>query len=141
MPGLFMQRLLAVGLLHLLIAVMFMMFITLSWHIENLLLSTIRWTVDCLILGGVAVFTTQLTRQGVFGMLLAMLLWASSVSGGNAILNTWRWFWPFHVYLQPETLGMGTFLLNRLFLAGAGMALFLLAMRFLSDEDRLLGTR
>ena len=138
---LFLDRLLLVGAMHLAIALAATLVFVLTWHVENPALAVLRWLVDAIALGGVAVFTTQVTRQGVFGTLLATLLWGASLYGGDGILRAWKWFWPFHIYLQPEKFGLGIYLLNRLALAGVGLGLFMLAMRFLGDEDRLLGTR
>ena len=141
LPRLFLDRLLLVTGMHLAVALAATLVFALTWHAENLALSLIRWLAAGIVLAGVAVFTTQVTRQGVYGTLLAILLWAASLYGGDGILKRWPWFWPFHVYLQPERFGLGTYLLNRLALVGIGLGLFLLAMKLLGDEDRLLGTR
>jgi hypothetical protein len=141
LPRLFLDRLLLVGGMHLALALVATLIFGLTWHVENPAIAVLRWLVDAIALGGVAIFTTQVTRQGVFGTLLATLLWGASLYGGDGILRAWKWFWPFHVYLQPEKFGLGIYLLNRLTLAGIGLGLFLLAMKFLGDEDRLLGTR
>jgi len=138
---LFIDRLLLVTGMHLAVALAATLVFAFTWHAENLALAMVRWVAAGIVLGGVAIFTTQVTRQGVYGTLLATLLWASSLYGGDGILKRWNWFWPFHVYLQPEKFGLGIYLLNRLALVGVGLGLFLLAMRFLGDEDRLLGTR
>ena len=137
----FLERLWLVAGMHLAVALTATLVFTTAWHAENLELALIRWLAAGIALGGVAIFTTQVTRQGVFGTLLATLLWAASLYGGDGILKVWKWFWPFHVYLQPEKFGLGIYLLNRLALVGIGLGLFLLAMKFLGDEDRLLGTR
>jgi len=141
LPRLFLDRLLLVAGMHLAVALAATLVFAFTWHAENLALAMLRWVAAGIVLGGVAIFTTQVTRQGVYGTLLATLLWASSLYGGDGILKRWNWFWPFHVYLQPEKFGLGIYLLNRLALVGVGLGLFLLAMRFLGDEDRLLGTR
>lgn len=141
LPRLFLGRLLLVAGMHLAVALAATLLIAATWHAENLALAMVRWLAAGIALGGVAVFTTQVTRQGVFGTLLATLLWAASLYGGDGILKAWKWFWPFHVYLQPEKYRLGIYLLNRLALVGIGLGLFLLAMKFLGDEDRLLGTR
>ncbi len=112
-----------------------------SWQTENILLALVRWLPAGIALGGIAVFTTQLTRQGIFGMLMATLFWASSLYGGDGIFKVWRWFWPFHVYLQPEKLGMMNYLFNRLSLVAIGISLTLLGLTLLKNEDRLLGNR
>ena len=141
LPRLFLERLLLVVGMHLVIALAATLVFAATWHTENLALALVRWLAAGIVLGGVAVFTTQITRQGVFGTLLATLLWAASLYGGDGILKRWKWFWPFHVYLQPEKFGLGIYLLNRLALVGIGLGLLLLAMKFLGDEERLLGTR
>jgi hypothetical protein len=141
LPRLFIDRLLLVAGMHLAVSLTATLVFAATWHTENLALTLVRWLAAGIALGGVAVFTTQVTRQGVFGTLLATLLWAASLYGGDGILKVWKWFWPFHVYLQPEKFGLGIYLLNRLALVGIGLGLFLLAMKFLGDEDRLLGTR
>ncbi len=138
---LFLDRLRLVAGMHLAVALTATLVFAAIWHAENLALALVRCLAAGIVLGGVAVFTTQVTRQGVFGTLLATLLWAASLYGGDGILKVWKWFWPFHVYLQPEKFGMRIYLLNRLVLVGIGLGLFLLAMKFLGDEDRLLGTR
>ena len=141
LPRLFLERLLLVVGMHLVVALAATLVFAAIWHTENLALALVRWLAAGIVLGGVAVFTTQITRQGVFGTLLATLLWAASLYGGDGILKRWKWFWPFHVYLQPEKFGLGIYLLNRLALVGIGLGLLLLAMKFLGDEERLLGTR
>ena len=141
LPRLFLNRLLLVAGMHLAVALTATLVFTAIWHTENLALSLVRWLAAGIVLAGVAVFTAQVTRQGVFGTLLATLLWAASLYGGDGILKVWKWFWPFHVYLQPEKFGLGIYLLNRLALVSIGLGLFLLAMKFLGDADRLLGAR
>jgi hypothetical protein len=141
LPRMFFDRLLLVAGMHLAVALTATLVFASIWQTENLALALVRWLAAGIVLGGVAVFTTQITRQGVFGTLLTTLLWAASLYGGDGILKRWKWFWPFHVYLQPEKFGLGIYLLNRLILVGIGLGLFLLAMKFLGDEERLLGTR
>jgi hypothetical protein len=140
-PRIFLERLRLPVLQNAAVALAAMLAIASVWDLENPLLSLVRWLAAGIALGGVAVFTAQLTRQGVFATLLVTLLWAASLYGGDGILKIWKWFWPFHIYLQPETLGLETYLLNRLVLAAAGSLLTLLALKFLGDSDRLLGTR
>ncbi len=141
MPRLFIERLALIGGLQALVSLVFTCLFVTTLHANNLGLSILHWSVDAIFLGGLAAFTTQLTRQGVFGTLITTLYWGAGLMGGTAILNRWRWFWPFHIYLRPETLGLGPFLWNRLILAAVGVALFYLAARFLDDSDRLLGMR
>lgn len=141
LPRLFLDRLLLVAGLHLPVALAASLAFTAVWGTENLALAMARWLSAGIALGGVAVFTTQLTRQGIFGTLLVTLLWAASLYGGDTLLGVWKWFWPFHVYLQPEQFGLGAYLFNRLALVVFGAGLTLAALQFLGDGDRLLGTR
>jgi hypothetical protein len=141
MPRLFLERLLLVVCMHAAVALTGTVILFGVWRLEDPALALLRWLASGILLGGVAVFTTQLTRQGIFGTLLVTLLWAASLYGGDEILKAWDWFWPFHIYLQPEKLGMQTYLLNRLGLAAGGVLLTLLALKFLGDGDRLLGDR
>ncbi len=108
---------------------------------ERLSLALVRWLAACAFIGGVALFTTQLTRQGVFGALLATLLWSGMLFGGDSLLTGWSFLWPLHVYLQPGGVAPSVYLLNRatLFLAGAGLTA--LSLHLLGDEERVLGMR
>jgi hypothetical protein len=141
LPGLFMERLKIVGVLHLAVALVATLTYAIAWNAESPFLAIIRWLTAGIVLGGVAVFTTQVTRQSIFGVLITTLLWAASLYGGDGILKKWPWFWPFHIYLQPEKLGMEIYLFNRLILIGAGLILLLLSLKLLNDEDSLLGVR
>jgi hypothetical protein len=138
---LFLDRASLLGVIHLGIALVATLLFFSSWGTENILLAVLRWLPAGLALGGMAVFTTQVTRQGIFGMLMATLYWASSLSGGDGLLKVWRWFWPFHIYLQPEKLGLRFYLLNRLSITVLGLGLTLLGLHLLKNQDRLLGNR
>jgi hypothetical protein len=138
---LFWDRALLVGILHAGIALTATLLFAATWHTENILLALVRWFPSGIALAGIAIFTTQLTRQGTFGMLLGTLYWAASLYGGDGLLIAWPWFWPFHVYLQPDKFGIMVYLLNRLSLVAIGIGLTLLALIFLRNEDRLLGNR
>ena len=138
---LFWDRASLLGAIHLGIALVATLLYLFSWQTENILLAIVRWLPAGLALGGIAVFATQVTRQGIFGMLMATLYWASSLYGGDGILKVWRWFWPFHIYLQPEKLGLRFYLLNRLSITALGLGLALLGLHLLKNQDRLLGNR
>ena len=108
---------------------------------EELHLAVARWLVPCTWFGGVALFTTQLTRQGVFGALLVTLLWGGTLFGGDALLTRWPFLWPLHAYLQREGVASTTYVLNRVLLFLAGLILVVLATHLLRDEERVLGVR
>ena len=101
------------------------------------------WTIDRVLtwLGGVAVFTTLLTRQGVLGALLVTVLWGGTLFGGDALLARWPFLWPVHVYLQPMAVSPTVYALNRVVLTLAGSALAVLGSRLTRDEERMLGVR
>jgi len=138
---LFWDRALLIGILHTTIALTASVLFVVTLHTEYILLALVRWLPAGIALGGVAVFTSQLTRQGTFGMLMATLYWAASLYGGDGLLKVWKWFWPFHIYLQPEKSGIMVYLLNRFSLVAIGIALTLLGLTLLKNEDRLLGNR
>jgi hypothetical protein len=137
----FSERLLLAGIMHIGVALVATLVITATWHVEDILLQLMRWLAAGIALGGVAIFTTQLTRQSTFGTLMAILLWVASLYGGDELMKIWSWFWPFHVYLQPDKFSLSLYWLNRLSLTTIGAGLTLLALTFLKDEDRLLGSR
>jgi hypothetical protein len=141
LPRLFWERLLQVSGMHAAIALIASLIFSATWHSENLGLALVRWLTAGIALGGIAAFTTQLTRQGMFGTLVTTFMWAASLYGGDQLLIRWSWFWPFHIYLQPEKVSFLIYLLNRLSLLAIGTGLTLLAVNFLKDEDRLLGNR
>jgi hypothetical protein len=141
LPRLFWERMLLVGGMHAAVALIATLVFTITWHTEGLFLALSRWLTAGIALGGLAVFTTQLTRQGVFGMLMATLLWIASLYGGDQLFTVWPWFWPFHIFLQPEMVSALIYLLNRISLMTIGIGLTLLAVTFLKDEDRFLGNR
>jgi hypothetical protein len=141
LPGVFWERMRLVGGMHAAVALIATLVFTLTWHTEGFGLAFARWLTAGIALGGIAVFTTQLTRQGIFGTLITTLLWAASLYGGDHLLTVWPWFWLFHVYLQPDKVSVLTYWLNRLSILTIGIGLILLAVTFLKDEDRLLGNR
>ncbi len=105
----------------------------------GLALMTVRWLAPATFLGGVAVLATHVTRQGVFGALLATLLWAGMLFGGDALLSRWPWLWPVHLFLQPDMASPLTYAANRAGLILMGVGLLALTPLLLRDEERALG--
>jgi hypothetical protein len=141
LPKIFFEKLQLVGGMHVADALFATLIFAATWQAEGLGLALIRWLTAGIALGGIAVFTTQLTRQGVFGILMTTLLWAASLLGGDNLLTVWPWFWSFHIYLQPDKVSALIYLLNRISLTTIGIGLTFLAVTFMKDEDRLLGNR
>lgn len=108
---------------------------------EPFSLSIIRWLAPLLFLSGIALYGTQITRQGMYGMLLAALMWGGMLFGGDPLLQRWPILWPVHVYLQPEVFSFNLYLWNRAFLLLSGVALIILAAYLILDEERLLGLK
>lgn len=138
---LLMDRLLLTGLLHGGPALLATLFIAVNWNIENIGLALVRWLTAGVFLGGLAVFTTQLTRQSAFGALMTTLLWASSLYGGDALLKRWPWAWPFHLYLQPENSTSLHYFFNRVIFVLVGLGLMFGAAWLLRNDERTLGSK
>jgi hypothetical protein len=101
----------------------------------------LRWIAPCVAICGVALFATQLTRQGVFGALLVTLLWGGMFFGGDAMIARWPFLWPVHLYLQPGDAAPTVYVLNRATLILAGVGTTALAAYLTRDEERMLGVR
>ncbi len=104
-----------------------------------LALAIVRWIAPGALLAAVAVLTTQSSRQGVFGALLATLLWASMLFGGDVLLARWPFLWPLHLFLQPEAASPALYAANRASLVLIGLVLLALAAHLLRNEERVLG--
>ena len=98
-----------------------------------------RWLTPCLWFSGAAVYTTVLTRRGIMGTLLATTLWGGTLLGGDGIVVRWPSFWPLHAYLQPDATPPDIYVLNRIILAVAGLALLAFSARLANDEEHMLG--
>ena len=140
-PRLFWQRLGALSLLYGGIAAIATLIIAAMPGRENLGVAFLRWLAAGVLFGGVALLAAQLTRQGVFGALLATFLWLGDAYGGEGLLKTWPELWPLHIYLQPQDVSPAVYLLNRLCLLAIGSALILATLLLLSQEERILGIR
>lgn len=95
--------------------------------------------VPFIFLMGVASFGTQTTRNGVYGMLLATLMWGGMLFGGDALLSRWPFLWPIHVYLQPQAVPPTVYAINRTTLILAGLLLTIMAAFLTRDEERMIG--
>lgn len=138
---LLLDRLLLIGLLHGGPALFATLFIAVNWEVESTGLGLVRWITAGIFLGGLAVFTTQLTRQSAFGALTTTLLWASSLYGGDALVKRWPWAWPAHIYLQPENVSLLLYSLNRIVLLLVGLGLMAFAILLLRNDERTLGSK
>lgn len=135
------ERLLTIGLLHGGAALLATLVIAINWNVDSVGLALVRWLAAGVLLGGLAVFTTQLTRQSAFGALMTTLLWASSIYGGDALVKRWPWAWPAHIYLQPENVSLLVYFLNRIILLLVGLGLMAFAAVLLRNDERTLGSK
>ena len=114
----------------------------------DLAVTLLRWLPPALLLGGAGLYATVRARVVVFGVMLVVLLWGVTMLCVDLLvpgqpvfypLNLIQPFlWPVVPYLQPETLPMGDYWLNRLCVGAAGLVLMLLALWSLRDEERVL---
>jgi hypothetical protein len=100
-----------------------------------------RWLSPSLFVGGLSLFTVQLTRQGVFGALMTTLLWGGLLFGGDAMVARWPFTLPFHIFLQPASVSLADYVLNRCVLLIVGVGVTLGALYLVRDEERVLGLR
>jgi hypothetical protein len=105
---------------------------------EDWLMTIARWFAPCFCLSGVALFTSQLTRQGSFGALLETLMWGGILFGGDGLLRRWPFLWPLHVFLQPDRVDPMVYMLNRAALITIGAILVVLALHLCRDEERVM---
>jgi hypothetical protein len=135
------ERILSAALLYIgtaLAVSMFVLFLTDGMDGVYIILG---WLTPAVVLCGLSIFISQITRQGIFGALAVILAWGSSLYGGNAFLKVWPRFWLFHIYLQPENTTQVHYLINRLVIALIGLGLMMLASILLLNEERVLGVK
>ena len=108
---------------------------------EVLWVSLARWLVPMLTLAGVGLFITLMSRQTAFGVAMTGVLWFALLAFGDGLVARWPFLWPIHLYLAPTTFPLADYALNRGVVLLAGLGFFLMALRQLRDEERvLLGT-
>jgi CubicO group peptidase (beta-lactamase class C family) len=101
------------------------------------LILMLRWLAPTIFLSGLALCTTLVTRQAVSGVGVSLIVWFGTLLGGSVLLNRFPWLWALHPYLQPGP----NYLLNRLILILAGLALIALGTYLIRDTEWvLLGT-
>ena len=123
------------------------------------LLAFVWWLSSALFLSGLAAFASAGSRRALIGVLLALLTWlvlgsASSDQFDDVLLPSvplgfhFGWprlfdvfqpfFWPFHPFLRPGSVGNADFVLNRITVGGLGLVLMALAAIRLADAERVL---
>lgn len=119
---------------------------------EDVALTLLRWIPPALFLSGIAVYATLKSRVTAFGVVVAGLCWFAFSIFGETLLpgqpTLWPlnyvlpFLWPFNPYLQPDSLTMTDYWLNRALVTAAGIGLLMLGIHQLRDEEYvLLGAR
>jgi hypothetical protein len=84
----------------------------------------------------------------IFGALVTVFIWGGAILLGDGLLPgqltvfplnyIQPFFWIFHPYLQPSSLTPTDYALNRIVVAGVGVAFMAWAMWHIRDTERLL---
>jgi pimeloyl-ACP methyl ester carboxylesterase len=103
---------------------------------ESLGVVIARWLAPLLVLVGIAVCLTLMTRLPMMSLGLVVILWSGLMLASEQLIRVWPFLWPIGLYLQPE---QPDFWLNRLCLTLIGLWLIRLAVTtFIRDEERVL---
>lgn len=134
----FLNRYIVSALIWSAIAFSGMLFTSILIHRLPTLEDFFRWFSAVIFLSGSALYTTIVTRQSVFGAFVVFLMWAGMLIGGDALLTRWPIFTLIHVYLQPQTVSLEIYIINRSFLIFSGTGLIFLALMYLQNEENIL---
>jgi pimeloyl-ACP methyl ester carboxylesterase len=103
---------------------------------ESAAVAIARWLAPMLVLVGLSVCLTLITRQALSSAGMVVLLWFGLSTASETVVTRWPFLWPIGLYLQPDNVD---FALNRAFLVLIGLGLFALAAtHLLRDEERVL---
>ncbi len=103
---------------------------------ENLGVAIARWLAPLLVLVGIALCLTLITRLPMMSLGLVVILWSGLMLASEQLIKLWPFLWPIGLYLQPD---QPDFWLNRIFLILIGLGLIRLAVtHFIRDEERVL---
>jgi hypothetical protein len=108
---------------------------------DNLLLATARWLPPSLMLMGVAVRATLVTRRGSFGMLVVIMLWVLGVVGANVLLYMYPDTWFIQPFLQPTDVTTVRYAVNRIVVSVVGLGLIGLSAWLVNDDERVLNIK
>lgn len=112
-------------------------------------LALARWLPPAFFLAGVGVYVTLRSRVAAFGAAVAGVVWFVFALFGRGLMPGVPTFWPltllqpfiwaFNPYLQPEDVLTADYNLNRVIVLSFGVLLLMAAVRYLRDEERVLG--
>ncbi|MDL1902196.1 hypothetical protein FBR02_15675 [Anaerolineae bacterium CFX9] len=119
---------------------------------EDLTHHLIRWLPPFVALSGLSAAVSFMFRRSSYGVLVAILLYGSTLLGGDALVmhalearlglaapTLLSHAWVLHPFLQAHALGALDYLINRLVLCLLGAGLFAAMMRWIHDTERTLG--
>jgi pimeloyl-ACP methyl ester carboxylesterase len=103
---------------------------------ENFGVAIARWLAPLLVLVGIALCLTLMTRLPMMSLGLVVILWSGLMLASEQLIGVWPFLWPIGLYLQPE---QPDYWPNRIFLILIGLWLIRLAVTyFIRDEERVL---
>lgn len=112
-------------------------------------LALARWLPPAIFLAGVGVYVTLRSRVAAFGATVAGMVWFVFALFGRGLMPGVPTFWPltllqpfiwaFNPYLQPEDVPTADYNLNRVIVLSIGVLLLVAAVRWLRDEERVMG--
>jgi len=103
---------------------------------ESIGVAIARWLAPLLVLVGIALCLTLMTRQPMMGIGLVVILWSGLMLASEQLIGMWPFLWPIGLYLQPDRPDYWP---NRVFLILIGLWFIRLAVTyFIRDEERVL---
>jgi hypothetical protein len=103
---------------------------------ESIGVALTRWIAPLIVLVGIAMCLTLLTRQPMMSIGLIVILWSGLMLASDQLIGPWPFLWPIGLYLQPDQPDYSS---NRIFLILIGLWLIRLAVtHFIRDEERVL---
>jgi hypothetical protein len=105
---------------------------------DNLLLATARWLAPALLATGIVTRITVLTRRASFGLLIMIMLFFATMSGGAMLVQLYPVLAPLYPFLQPNEVSTTLYVLNRVFLIVSGLSLIISAGWLTRSEERML---
>ena len=101
----------------------------------------VRWLPPFIWFSGVGLYITMITRQGMFGSLMVLIIWGTSLLSSGDVPQKYLAIAPIMPYLRrgAANISDSLYTLNRFTLIATGLILAALALRLALDSERLLG--
>jgi hypothetical protein len=103
----------------------------------------VRWLPPMVWFIGVGLYLTLVTRQGMFGALMVLVIWGTSLLSSGGVPEKYLAIAPILPYLQQgaPNISDDLYTLNRITLIVTGFLLAGAAARLALDEERVLGIK